>query len=198
MAGAALTLTELDHLLATFNWDPWLTKMADLLGPSMLRIAVSQGQVAADGLKDGTFAADDPFLSTHFTSYLARRISQIDETTRATIRSELQRVLEDSEAIPLTEVAERLSDAVLDSEAFSPSRAQTIARTETATAYNVGAVAAYRQNDIAKVQVNDGDGCDDCAEVDGEIWTLDEALAEPLQHPNCVRSFAPVVEDESE
>jgi SPP1 gp7 family putative phage head morphogenesis protein len=75
-------------------------------------------------------------------------------------------------------------------------RALMIARTETAKAYNTGTVAAYREAGVGKVTVMDGDSeasCDDCKEVDGDIWSLERAELEPTEHPNCVRGFAPVV-----
>ena len=88
---------------------------------------------------------------------------------------------------------------LVDSWASTPeggtqSRAYTIALTETGNAMNLASVNAYRDSGLVEqVEVLDGDGCEACAEINGQIWTLDEAEANPLEHPNCTRSFSPVV-----
>ena len=73
------------------------------------------------------------------------------------------------------------------------SRAMTIARTETATAYNAAAVGAYEDSGlVGTVEVLDGDSDAGCAAANGQIWTLEQAAANAIEHPNCVRAFAPV------
>jgi len=97
----------------------------------------------------------------------------------------------------------------LQDEAFSAWRAETIARTETAIAYNKGALAYYKDNGIERVRVLDGAGClpeghedgaappsdaegvQDDAEANGQVWTGEEADELEVAHPNCIRSFAP-------
>lgn len=72
-------------------------------------------------------------------------------------------------------------------------RAGTIARTETSTLYNLADIeqmAALDQSD--EVEVLDGHGDQDCLEADGSIWTLEEARAKVLGHPNCVRTFVAI------
>lgn len=91
-------------------------------------------------------------------------------------------------------------------------RALTVARTESAIAYNTGSIAAYEADGVQYVDVSDGPGClhqghDDAAplpipdtlgiqegrQADGQRWTIAEAAAWPTAHPNCVRMFLPVV-----
>ena len=77
-------------------------------------------------------------------------------------------------------------------------RARTIARTELGTAQQAAAVRRYEQTGVSRVQVLDNgfDNSDPrCVELDGTIQTLEWAAANPIQHPNCVRAFAPVFED---
>jgi len=45
------------------------------------------------------------------------------------------------------------------------------------------------------VTVTDGTVCPICSDVNGQEWTLAEALDYPVGHPACVRSFAPVLTD---
>lgn len=78
-------------------------------------------------------------------------------------------------------------------------RAQVIALTETAIAYNEAAAAGYRESGLVDaVEIFDGpdcgwDGHDDPDLADGSIRSLDEYEATPISHPNCQRSAAPVV-----
>lgn len=78
-------------------------------------------------------------------------------------------------------------------------RAEVIARTETKWAQNVSAMEIYRNaENVTGIQIFDariGDQHDQrCIELDGRTVSVEEAAAiEPLEHPNCSRSFAPVV-----
>lgn len=90
------------------------------------------------------------------------------------------------DGISYQEFADRLDAAGL----FSDSRADTIARTEIGLAQNYGQGETYKAAGFVTVIVQDGD-CDECIEFDGAEWPVDRALEEPLQHPNCVRSFIP-------
>jgi hypothetical protein len=185
---------DLTRLVDSFDWDAWNAKIAAAIDESYRDVASDQAEREAEshGLD---WDPQDPFVDRWFTSYVGERITQIDETTRDTLRDELQSAFEDGKGESVTELAGRLRDVVGDSAEMSPSRALTIARTETAIAYNHGALLAYGQNGIENVEVSDGDGDEECADADGQTWTLEEAMSDPVAHPNCVRSFSPVVDE---
>ncbi|HRF46681.1 MAG TPA: phage portal protein [Anaerolineales bacterium] len=77
-------------------------------------------------------------------------------------------------------------------------RGRTIARTELGTAQQIAAVGRYGAAGVTKVLVLD-DGFEDsdpvCKELgaggQGTVKSLEWATKNPLQHPNCVRAFAP-------
>lgn len=126
---------------------------------------------------------------------LAGRVTGINETTR----SALAATLADGQARGYT--ARQIADGVPADgypgvagvfEQARGYRAEMIAATETALAYNLSSTAAYRDGGMEQVEVSDGDGDDECAAADGQVWTLDEAEANPLQHPNCRRQFLPL------
>ena len=48
-------------------------------------------------------------------------------------------------------------------------------------------VVVAKQAGFTLVDVFDGDKEEPCASANGAVWTLEEALASPLGHPNCVR-----------
>lgn len=77
-------------------------------------------------------------------------------------------------------------------------KAERVARTETGMAYNLSGIDSYRAGGIDKVHVYDGDSDEECADADGQVWTLDEADDNPLEHPNCVRAFGPFTDADDE
>ena len=125
---------------------------------------------------------------------LASRVKQIDDATRTMIQEAVGRMT--SEGMTIQQLAAEIRAGNV--EAFSASRSRMIARTESGTAYNQGAVLAYRDAGVENVYVMDGDQDTGCAEVNGTTQTLEWADENPLEHPNCVRAFAPVIDVTSE
>jgi SPP1 gp7 family putative phage head morphogenesis protein len=115
------------------------------------------------------------------------RITGINQTTREKVQAAV------AEGIEKGLSPAELGDLIEGSAAFDEYRAEMIARTETAYAYNDSAIQSYRELDVEKVEVIDGDADDVCAPVNGATWTMDEALAHPVGHPNCTRDFIPVL-----
>ncbi len=71
-----------------------------------------------------------------------------------------------------------------------------IARTEVGRIQNQGTLTRYAVNNVTEVDVLDDEGpnsCDACREINGQRWTLEYARTHELEHPNCVRAFAPVI-----
>lgn len=120
---------------------------------------------------------------------LATNIRSIAETTRDEIRALIGR--QASEGWSTERLGKEIRDRAMTA---SRSRALTIARTETGTGYNRASVVAYRNGGLTHVDVMDGEDDDPCASANGSRWTLEEAEANPLGHPNCIRAFLPVIE----
>ncbi len=65
-------------------------------------------------------------------------------------------------------------------------------RTKTANAYNAGSMNKYAEEGVTRVRVFDGVLDDEeCAEANGQIWSLRYGMNNVIQHPNCRRAFAP-------
>jgi hypothetical protein len=65
-------------------------------------------------------------------------------------------------------------------------------RTKTANAYNSGSMNKYAEEGVSRVKVFDGVEDDqECAEANGQIWSLRYAMQNVIEHPNCRRAFAP-------
>lgn len=71
-------------------------------------------------------------------------------------------------------------------------RAEIIIRSEIAVAFNIATLAAYHQIGVREVEVIDGAEHEGCAEARGQVWSVDKALVNPIDHPGCLRSFAPI------
>jgi len=127
---------------------------------------------------------------------------QISETLRSQINTLVDRAVK--EGLSNDEVAAALRSH------FEPWRAETIARTETATAYNQATAEVYDDAGVELMDVFDGEGClpsghKDGADApdgtvgvvqedrlaDGQVWTIEQMRAHLIGHPNCVRSFTP-------
>jgi hypothetical protein len=142
---------------------------------------------AADGV-DVAFDLANPYVQQTLGA-LAKQIRGVAETTRDEIRALVGQQAAEGWSMEELQKQIRAKGATA-----SRSRALTIARTETGTAYNQGAIAAYKAGGITHVTVLDGDDDEPCASANGATWTLAEAEANPLGHPNCTRAFSPIVE----
>jgi hypothetical protein len=120
---------------------------------------------------------------------LAKEVRKVADTTKQEIRDLVSK--QASEGWSIDELAKEIRAL---KEVHSMARARTIARTETALGYNRGTLSGYEEAGVSKVEVFDGDEHEPCRSANGSIWTIEEAQANPLGHPNCVRAFAAVVE----
>jgi hypothetical protein len=75
---------------------------------------------------------------------------------------------------------------------WGDARAETIARTETALSYNRAALTGYKEFNVSRVLAYDGDDDPDCAERNGQEFSIDDAFAIE-DHPNGTLDWAPLV-----
>lgn len=121
-------------------------------------------------------------------SELGKRVRSVSDTVRDNVQTLVGQATEEGWSMP--ELAKRIREK---GEIDSRSRALLVARTETGTATNMGSCLAYETAGVKEVEVLDGDGDDICAEANGQTWSLQEAMDNPLGHPGCTRAFAPIV-----
>jgi SPP1 gp7 family putative phage head morphogenesis protein len=128
-------------------------------------------------------------------------VSQLSDSTREMLRSDVEDALTEGWS------NDELADTLSENYGFSDSRADTIARTETAFADVQGNLKTYTDSGLVggKTWIT-GDGCCDlCGDMDGVTVDLDdtfdfdgEAIDGPPGHPNCRCDFIPVVKDETD
>lgn len=179
--------------LEGFDWKAWTKSLEKGLSQPYRDLVMTTAQAAAK--KAGAIIApNDPLLSRFMASYVLERATQINETTKEAAADLIRGVIESGEA------GDSLANLIRDKmreqfDGYEQWRANRIARTETAIGYNQANVLGFAQADVREVDVVDGTGDEPCARANGKTWTLREALTDPIAHPNCTRSFLPVISD---
>ena len=134
-------------------------------------------------------------------SRAAALVTEISEATRDMLRSDVSHAIDEGWSTG------KFADAIEENYAFSPERAETIARTETAFADSAGNMAAYRESGVVEgkewvlgSEHPDDDECDVNAEagvipLDDDFPSGDDSAP---SHPNCECDVMPVVYEENQ
>lgn len=179
-------------------WDKALTKA---LRPHIAGIAETVTQRTADLLtakakppKKVVATVEgvemDPFVARveqYVLSQTGVRIGGINETTRQAVAAVIRAGI--SENLTASDIADRIEQLP----AFDEARAELVARTESAFAYNSAAITSYREYGVSQVQAIDGDGDPECAERNGHVFSIEDA-ADIEDHPNGTLDWAPYFE----
>lgn len=179
----------LSDVLSGYDWDGSADAIEGTMSdfyPSVMGLAYEDASRLLP--VDVSFDLSNPAIRKTIKG-LAKKVRDVSDTTRNEIRAIVDAATQEGLSIP--DIAKRIKER---GEINSMSRAVMIARTESAVAYSTGSVLAYREAGVEKVEVLDGDDDEECASANGAIWTLEEAQANPIGHPNCTRAFVPVVE----
>ncbi len=192
-----------------FTW----SDLPELIRPILAGIAVTAGTKAASEL--GLFDADTlTRIAARAVAWADARAAElvgmkringelvanpdadlaISETTRDMLRTLITNSLSEG-----TSNAD-LRGEILDSIAFSESRAEMIARTETAMADVQGMIAGWKESGVVagKEWLTDSNPCPICEALDGEVVGLDEEFegGDPPLHPSCECTVIAVLNEE--
>jgi HK97 family phage portal protein len=130
----------------------------------------------------------DDAASREYLRSAGGNIVGITETTRDAVRAALIEGQQAGDGIP--QLAARLEQLP----AFNRARAITVSRTELGNSTNLAAIQNYRSSGVvAGVRVFDGDYDAECVAMNGRVFTLDQ-VPPTLQHPRCLRAFAPITD----
>lgn len=192
-----ITAAQLTAMVEAFPWDEWGRTHLEPGYRQIYRDLVTTTGKAAAKRAGAAWQHKDPFTSTFMTEYVGERITQLQGTSKERVIALVRKTLDEGEGLTSVELGKVIRDAVEDQfQEYARWRANTVARTETAIATNHGSVLGYQQGGVSKVDVFDGTDDAICAAANGSVWTVEQALADPVGHPNCVRAFGPHVEDE--
>jgi hypothetical protein len=175
----------------------------ELEGPVLaaFKTAAARGaQQVGIEIADITAQVDDAAVA-YAEEHGGELIKDLAGTTDESMRSLLSRAVEDGMS------ADELSDEIEGLGAFSDYRADTIARTELATAHVQGNVDGWRESGVVdkkKWILGDShdiaDECDEAADA-GEV-DLDDDFVDgidfPPAHPNCICDVEPVLSEEDD
>ena len=171
-------------------WDPklWDGKLTDALRPGMTALSESVSAQIRSVLpkpagKASVFAEDA--ISRVLRSGVTR-VKDINEVTRQGIAKLIAEGI-DQELSPAD-----VGDAIERWSGFDEYRAERIATTELAAAYNTTALHEYGDVGIEQVEAIDGDNDPVCAARNGKVFSLAEA-ADILDHPNGTLDWVPIV-----
>ncbi len=178
----------------------------DLEAIATLGLPVLENRVQAEAIKYGQ--GYRTLLQTEGASIIqGKKIAWLDnqvESTRDSVYAVIENGLQEGKPVasiggklaPKGTIAYDLQELATHDKAYEYTR---IARTETARIQNQGTLNRYKLNGITHVNVIDGTDFDEaCAEANGQVWTVEYAQAHELEHPNCTRTFSPVVPDDWE
>jgi len=171
-------------------------ELVELLEKYFIKIAMNSWEIINFILEvESKFDLTDPAV----TSALAKagnQVRAITQTTREELRAVLQYGNENGWSIQDLVTGDEFQPGIRDiiTETYR-GRAETVARTELGRAQNDVTRGRYADAGVQHVMVLDN-GFENshwfCKIVDGNVVTMDWMERNLLQHPRCVRAFAPV------
>jgi SPP1 gp7 family putative phage head morphogenesis protein len=149
-----------------------------------------------------SFGEEDRITNVRAENAIDTRISQLAITLGNTEWVRIQKYLSESIKgdISRANLTQAIAE-VLGGDRFK-SRAETIARTELATAYNSGRIQTFRDNKIQAVRlycILDERTCPVCLALNNQTARLDDWIAmqriNAPKHPRCRCTISPVIDD---
>lgn len=129
-------------------------------------------------------------------------INNIISDRMAFILPEIERVTKENVSTDTYKATDKntLKNDIEESYAISIDRVYFIANVENRTITNVVRIAVAKESDIvAAVLVSDGEMFDgNCAEANGQVWSLNHAGSNILEHVRCVRQFTFLTKEQVE
>jgi len=173
----------------------------DMIGHKQLKIPINMGAVHQEALKFGKVHGK-LLRDEGATIIKGRKIPWLADSVKST-RTDVVDIINKGieEGLPMGDITGKkivpdtvsynLRETLVRNKDYEYVR---IARTETASIQNKAAINRYEINGIKRVLVSDGHDFDAaCAAADGQIWSTEYAMNHELEHPNCTRSFSPVL-----
>ena len=164
--------------------EKWDAKLAEALKQGVAGVAGTVAAKVQTQLGSPAKAFEDT-VARLIRGSVGRRIAAINETTRDAIG----RLIGDAFAQGLA--PSQVADLIEQATTFDESRAELIARTETALVYNEAALESFREYGVDRVEAIDGDEDEECAERNGQVYSVEEAL-DITDHPNGTLDWSPV------
>ncbi|HEY3334112.1 MAG TPA: phage portal protein, partial [Candidatus Limnocylindrales bacterium] len=167
--------------------------LRDALRGLYVRLATSALQVVADD-RDRVVTRDRiNRVTEQMLEKAGERITGINETTRAAVADQIAEGVRRGYSIGqiVNGVADEAYRGIEQAAVFDEVRSELVARTETMLAYNESALRGYSEFGVSEVEAIDGDDDEACAERNGQVFSIEDALAVD-EHPNGTLDWAPI------
>jgi SPP1 gp7 family putative phage head morphogenesis protein len=190
---------DIDEVLRVTHSEREIAKFIEFVLPRITETVNINGIDALAEIGVGiSFDVTNPETAKWIKKKCGTLIKEISDTTLDKLKITLAEGVEAGESIP--KLASRVS-AVYDE--AKGTRAEKIARTETISASNQGALQAYKQSGVIEKKefyaALDERVCDECMALHKEVVGIDENFSNgidaPPVHPNCRCTILPVIKD---
>lgn len=192
----SIEIKGVDDVLRITHDEREIAKFAEFTLPRITEMVKINGTAAYAELGvSGSFDVSNPKVIKWIKEHVGDLIKDLADTTKDKLRKTLAQGVSRGEKIP--SLASRISSVYDEAKG---SRAIKIARTETISSSNQGALQAYDQSGVVerKEWLAEGDACDECLPMQGQVVKLHASFSGgvdcPPLHPNCRCTILPVIE----
>jgi SPP1 gp7 family putative phage head morphogenesis protein len=178
------------------DWTP----LYDAARPQLERVAKDGARAGLDQVGadiESLLEQSDPRAIAWAEKRAGEMIAEVSDTTVARVRELVATALEEGWS------NDTLAGELADAAEFSDSRAEMIARTESAAADVAGNLIGWKASGVVAQKewaVAQDSVCPDCEDYDGMVVDLDAEFpqGDPPAHPNCRCDLLPVLAEEDE
>jgi SPP1 gp7 family putative phage head morphogenesis protein len=188
---------DVDDVLRITHNEREITKFTEVVLPRITEMVKVNGTAAAAEIGIA-FDVTNPEVIKWIKKRCGFLIKSISDTTLEKLRKTLAEGVADGESIP--KLASRISGVYDEAKGY---RAVRIARTETISASNQGALQAYRQSGAVEkkewLTAFDERTCEECAAMNEEVVDINNNFScgvdAPPLHPSCRCAIIPVIKE---
>ncbi len=191
--------THLDDESAWWQEERWTNEWTHALSGTATLAVEAAGERAASLLGPPPGASGKALSDAVMARLLRRageRITDLNQTTREGVLLAVREAVDAGVTLgeSTAEIGKRIAAIKVQGlPVFDASRGELIARTETMRAWNGANIETYRDYGVGRVTADDGDFDVVCSHRNGQVFTLDDALAIE-EHPNGTLDFVPLVD----
>lgn len=177
-----------------YEIEKWNKKLRKFSKPLLLEIVREGAESALNELGiEVSWSIDNPKVDEWVKEELGTKIKGINETTLEQLRETLQDGIDLGEGVD--DLAQRVRETFEDARGY---RAESIARTETISAFNEGNRQLYQEAGVKQLQfytATDERVCEECFMNHGNKYGIEEAQGIIPVHPQCRCTWVAVQEE---
>lgn len=177
-----------------YEIEKWNKKLRKFSKPLLLEIVREGAESALNELGiEVSWSIDNPKVDEWVKEELGTKIKGINDTTLEQLKVTLQDGIDLGEGVD--DLAKRVRETYEDAKGY---RAETIARTETISAFTEGNRQLYQESGVKQLQfytATDERVCEECYSKHGNKYGIDEAGGIIPVHPQCRCTWVAVMDE---